>query len=129
MDFKYSLHYNRPLRFEWDVYRGRWHQRSTEITFAVYSGRLLLDERTVTVRLDEATGKLGLDDSAVPFLPNWNFEARAKETILLDEAGQELALSPVYWNVEKPDQNTVQVQNFTRSKTSPVGDGAKTQDR
>ena len=115
--FSYTIHHNRPLRFEWDSFRETWRHHSTEVTFSAYVGKLLLDERTVAVSINMESGKLRLQAPEIPSLPNWNFETQSRS------GGQ----SPlVGWEIERNDLNTVTVQKFAHGETAPAGDGRNT---
>jgi O-antigen ligase len=109
-DMTYSIHYNRPLRFAWNVEFGNWEHHSTEVTFTTYTGSLSLDERTVTVRVDEEQGVLMLDEPDIPFVTNWDFEAALNQG----------------WSVQKNDRNTIKVTDFVSGATASAGDGLST---
>lgn len=125
-DMTYSIHYNRPLRFEWNVGHGNWDQHSTEITFTTYTGSLSLDERTVTVRLDEEQGVLMLDEPDIPSITNWDFEAALNQKDSVGEIGLLPSQSPPGWSVEKNDRNTINVTDFVSGATASAGDGLST---
>ncbi len=119
----YRIHYNRPLRFEWDRDYEKWRQHSTEITFSVHSNGVPMDERVVSVKLDEKLSVLGVgDDLHLPTITNQDFEAIARK----DQDSSEEPLPLVGWIVDRNDRNTSQVVDFAAGKTASAGDGRST---
>ena len=125
-DMSYSIHYNRPLRFEWNVEHRKWEQYSTEITFTTYTGSLSLDERSVNVRLDEEQGVLFLDEPDIPSITNWDFEATLNNSDSNGEIDLFPLQSPPGWSVEKNDRNTIKVTDLVSGATASAGDGVST---
>ena len=117
---EYSIQYSRPLKFEWNQQYEMFRQNSTEITFTTYLDQIILDERTVSVFLDEDAQVLRLDDPDVPNLINWNFE------YLKEYEGQVLK-DNIGWQWELYDKNTVDVDDFASGKTEKAGDGIKSE--
>ena len=119
--FTYSIHHNRPLRFEWDSFHETWNHHTTEVTFSARIGKLLLDERTVSVSIDQDSGILKINHPEIPSLPNWNFQ----EVPEVEVSSQ--SQSPIVsWQVERSDINTTSVSDYVLGKSIPAGDGRST---
>ena len=116
---EYSIQYSRPLKFEWNQEFEMFRQRSTEVTFTTYLDQIILDERTVSVFLDEDVDVLRLDDPDIPNLINWNFE-------YLKEHEGNVLKENVGWNWELYDRNTIEVSDFASGKSEVAGDGIQT---
>ena len=118
-EIEYTLEYTDPLQFPWVPEVNAWRNRSTEITFTVYLGNVVMDERYVEVFLDEDANLLRLSDPFIPNIIDWNFSKLKKKE------GQ-MELDNTGWVFEIYDRNTTVVHDYAEGKWQKAGDGFKT---
>jgi hypothetical protein len=117
---EYTLEYSKPLQFPWVQEADAWRHRETEVTFTVYLGNVVMDERYIKVFLDEDAHLLRLSDPLVPNIIDWNFAMLKKREgkVMTDNAG---------WEFEIYDRNTTDVADFPDGKWQKAGDGFKSE--